>query len=182
MKRKCQCIIRAWSDHELVISRSPRLLLALRRRIWYWKIQHFALRLSTQISPNTVPATKSDTPISPNAAPATKSDTRRSPITAPDTKSSAPRSPNAVPAINSDTELLLDCTVACYLTWIMALLSCYFTEVSEQLTSLLFFYWTVTLLSCYFTERFFFTSCYFTAVLLYWAVTLLGCYCIFKSP
>ena len=38
------------------------------------KLQHFALRLSTQISPNTVPATKSDTPTSPNTAPATKND------------------------------------------------------------------------------------------------------------
>ena len=39
------------------------------------KIQHFALRLSFQISPNTAPATKSDTWTSPNTAPATKSNT-----------------------------------------------------------------------------------------------------------
>ena len=76
--------IRAWSEHDpsmirpwtrhLAPARSPRLLFALRRRILYWKLQHFALRLSPQISPNTAPATKSDTPRSPNAAPATKND------------------------------------------------------------------------------------------------------------
>ena len=76
--------IRAWSDHDpsmirawtrhLAPARSPRLLFALRRRILYWKLQHFALRLSTHISPKTAPATKSDTPRSPNTAPATKND------------------------------------------------------------------------------------------------------------
>ena len=66
-------MIRPWTRH-LAPARSPRLLFALRRRILYWKLQHFALRLSTQISPNTVPATKSDTPTSPNTAPATKND------------------------------------------------------------------------------------------------------------
>ena len=67
LKRQFQCaadstMIRTWSDHELVISRPP-----VRRG-------YFALRLSTQISPNTAPATKSDTPRSPNTAPATKND------------------------------------------------------------------------------------------------------------
>ena len=66
-------MIRPWTRH-LAPARSPRLLFALRRRILYWKLQHFALRLSTQISPNTAPATKSDTPTSPNTAPATKND------------------------------------------------------------------------------------------------------------
>ena len=78
LKRQFQCgddsnMIRAWTRH-LAPARSPRLLFALRRRILYWKLQHFALRLSTQISPNTAPATKSDTPRSPNTAPATKND------------------------------------------------------------------------------------------------------------
>ena len=198
-------MIRPWTRH-LAPARSPRLLLALRRRILYWKLQHFTLRLSTQISPNTVPATKSDTPTSPNAAPATKSDTPTSPNTAPGTKSSTPRSPNAAPAMKSDTELLLDCTLTCYLTWIVALLSCYLTELSEQLlhccylteqllhccyfTELLL-YWAVTFLSCYFTELLLdwavtsllllywavtLLSCYFTELLLYWAATLLSCY------
>ena len=67
LKRQFQCaadstMIRTWSDHELVISHPP-----VRRG-------YFALRLSTQISPNTAPATKSDTPRSPNTAPATKND------------------------------------------------------------------------------------------------------------
>ena len=66
-------MIRAWTRH-LAPARSPRLLFALRRRILYWKLQHFALRLSIQISPNTAPATKTDTPRSPNTAPATQND------------------------------------------------------------------------------------------------------------
>ena len=89
LKRQFQCgddsnMIRPWSEHDpnmirpwtrhLAPARSPRLLFALRRRILYWKLQHFAFRLSTQISPNTAPATKSDTPTSPNTAPATKND------------------------------------------------------------------------------------------------------------
>ena len=75
LKRQCQCgddssMIRPWARY-LAPARSRRLLLALRRRILYWKLQHFALRLSTQISPNTAPSTKSNTPTSPNIAPAT---------------------------------------------------------------------------------------------------------------
>ena len=66
-------MIRAWNG-PLAPAHSPRLVFALRSRILYWKLQHFALRLSSQISPNTVPATKSDTPRSPNTAPATKND------------------------------------------------------------------------------------------------------------
>ena len=52
----------------------PRLLFALARSRFYWKLQRFPLRLSFQISPHAAPATKSDTWTSPNAAPATKSD------------------------------------------------------------------------------------------------------------
>ena len=48
-----------WTRH-LAPAHSPRLLFTLRRRILYWKLQHFALRLSIQISPNTAPATKND--------------------------------------------------------------------------------------------------------------------------
>ena len=91
--------IRAWSKHDpnmirpqseptrhLAPARSPRLLFALRRRILYWELQRFALRLFTQILPNTTPATKSDTATSPNIAPATKSDTARLPNIVPATK------------------------------------------------------------------------------------------------
>ena len=42
--------------------------------ILYWKIQHFALRLSPKMSPNAAPATKSHTPTSPNTAPATQNE------------------------------------------------------------------------------------------------------------
>ena len=113
-------MIRAWTRH-LAPARSSRLLFALRRRILYWKLQHFALRLSTQISPNTAPATKSDTPTSPNTAPATKNDTPTSPNAAPATKGDTPTSPNTAPATKSETvtELLLNWAVT------KLLLSCY---------------------------------------------------------
>ena len=70
-------MIRAWSDHETVTPQpasQPRLLFTPTTSILYWKIQHFALRLSFQTSPNTAPATKSDTSTSPNTAPATKNE------------------------------------------------------------------------------------------------------------
>ena len=51
-----------------------RWLFALATSIFYWKIQHFALRLSFQISPNTAPATKSDSSTSPTTAPGTQND------------------------------------------------------------------------------------------------------------
>ena len=58
-------MIRAWSDHETVSPQpasQPRLILFTpTTSILYWKLQHFALRLSFQISSNTAPATKSDT-------------------------------------------------------------------------------------------------------------------------
>ena len=89
LKRHFQCaadssMIRPWSEHDPTMIRpwncktepvrSQSLLFPPRRRILYWKLQHFALRLSTQISPNTAPARKSDTPRSPNTAPATLHD------------------------------------------------------------------------------------------------------------
>ena len=65
--------IRPWNRHPQPASQ-PRLLFTPTTSILYWKIQHFALRLSFQISPNTAPATKSDTSTSPNTAPATKNE------------------------------------------------------------------------------------------------------------
>ena len=83
MKRHFQCatdpsMIRPWSENETVRPQpasQPRLLFTPTTSSLYWKIQHFALRLSCQISPNTAPATKSGTWTSPNTAPATKSNT-----------------------------------------------------------------------------------------------------------
>ena len=49
-------MIRAWSDHETVSPQpasQPRLPFTPTTSILYWKIQHFALRLSFQISPAT---------------------------------------------------------------------------------------------------------------------------------
>ena len=100
---------RPWSDHDPTMKtqnwtrRAAEVTFALARSRFYWKLQHFALRLSFQISPNTAPATKSDTWTSPNTAPATKSDTWTSPNTAPATKSDTWTSPNAAPATKSDT-------------------------------------------------------------------------------
>ena len=70
-------MIREWSENETVTPQpasQPRLLFTPTTGILYWKIQHFALRLSFQISPNTAPATKSDTSTPPNTAPATQND------------------------------------------------------------------------------------------------------------
>ena len=91
--------IRAGNRHPQPASQ-PRLLFRTTTSILYWKMQHFALRLSFQISPNTAPATKSDTSTSPNTAPATKSDTWTSPNNAPATKSDTWTSQN------SDTNLI----------------------------------------------------------------------------
>ena len=90
LKRQFQCAadstmirpwsVRAWSEHDPTMKLQnwtrpfAELTFPPRQRILYWKLQHFALRLSTQISPNTAPATKSDTPRSPNTAPATQND------------------------------------------------------------------------------------------------------------
>ena len=61
-------MIRPWSEHETVSPQpasQPRWPFPPTTSILYWKIQHFALQLSFQISPNTAPATKSDTWTSP---------------------------------------------------------------------------------------------------------------------
>ena len=111
LKRHFQCaadptMIRAWSE-TVPVSPQPatqqRLLFALRTSILYWKMQHFELILSFQISPSTAPTTKSDTWPSPSTAPTTKSDTWTSPSTAPATKSNTWPSPSTAPATKSDT-------------------------------------------------------------------------------
>ena len=77
--------IRPWSDHDPRIynptikpsSRTRRfgdLTRPILETILYWKIQHFARRLSPKISRNAAPATKSHTPPSPNTAPATQNE------------------------------------------------------------------------------------------------------------
>ena len=47
-------MIRPWTRH-FAPARLPRLVFTLRRRILYWNLQRFVLRLSTQISPNAAP-------------------------------------------------------------------------------------------------------------------------------
>ena len=61
-------MIRAWNCKTEPVPSQSLFFLPPQR------ILHFALRLSTQISPNTAPATKSGTPRSPNTAPATQND------------------------------------------------------------------------------------------------------------
>ena len=94
------------SEHEPVSPQpaaQQRFPFALRTSILYWKIQHFALRLSFQISPSTAPVTKSDIWTSPSTVPATKSNTWPPPSTAPVTKSDTWPSPSTVPATKTDT-------------------------------------------------------------------------------
>ena len=111
LKRHFQCAadprpFREWSE---TVSVSPqpatqqRLLFALRTNGLYWKIQHFALRLSFQISPSTAPTTKSNTSTSPSTAPTTQSHTWTSPSTAPTTQSDTWTSPSTAPITQSDT-------------------------------------------------------------------------------
>ena len=123
--------IRTHSEHNPTIKSSSRarrfgdLPGPILATILYWKIQHFALRLSPKMWRSAAPATKSHTPTSPNTAPATR----------------------------NLTELLVDWAVtllSCYLTellidwivtyWAVTLLSCYLTELLLD--------WTVTLLNC----------------------------------
>ena len=201
---------RPWSEHDpsMKLQNWTRpfgeLTFLPHQHILYWKLQHFALRLSIlQISPNIAPAKKSDSPRSPNVAPATKSDTPTSPNFAPATKSDtatspnamlatssdAPTSPNSVPATESFIAELLLC-------WTVASLSCYFTELWRYWAVILLncyctvFFWTVTSLNCYFLELLLdwtvtelllywtvtLLSCYFTELLLYWTVIWLNCY------
>ena len=99
-------MIREWSEHETASPQpasQPRLLFELTTSIFYWKIQHFAPRLTFKNLPSAAPATKSNTWTSPSAAPATKSDTWTSPSAAPATKSNTWTSPSAAPAAKSDT-------------------------------------------------------------------------------
>ena len=150
-------MIRAWSEHDPTMKPSVRNPPRNRgtTSILYWKIQHFALRLSFQISPNTAPATKSDTWTSPNTAPATKSDTCTSPNTSPATKSDTSTSPNTAPAMK--IELLLD--------WAMTWLSYDLTELwLDWAVTWLSYYWAVTWLSYDLTELW-----------RDWAVTWLSC-------
>ena len=73
-------IIRLWSEDNPTMKSSSRtrrfgdLPRPILETILYWKIQHFALRLSPKMSRNAVPATKSHTPTSPNTAPATQNE------------------------------------------------------------------------------------------------------------
>ena len=92
MRGRSETVPRPFRDRSETVSVSPqpatqpRLLFALRTNGLYWKIQHFALRLSFQISPSPAPTTQSDTWTSPSTAPTTKSDTWPSPSTAPATQ------------------------------------------------------------------------------------------------
>ena len=117
LKRHFQCgadprMIRATFEQETVRGK-PSLLFRTTTSILYWKIQHFVLRLSFQISPNTAPATKSDTSTSPNTAPATQNDCHDIVMTDPrhiwnaiynarNNRWHPPTSPNTAPATQND--------------------------------------------------------------------------------
>ena len=153
--------IRPWNRRPQPASQ-PRLLFAPTTSILYWKIQHFALRLSFQ---NTAPATKSDTWTSPNTAPATENDIWTSPKAAPATKSDTWTSANKAMTWLSYylTELWLD--------WAMTWLSYDLTE--------LWLDWAMTWLSYDLTELWLdwamtWMSYYLTELLLDWAITWLS--------
>ena len=156
---------RPWSEHEIAKLNPPvrgaYFSPSATHLILYSKLQHFALWLSIQNSPNIAPGTKSHSPRSPNVAPATNSDT--------------PTSPNIVPrherwhsnitkccachekvALQHHQILCLPRVIELLLSWTATVLNCCFTE--------LLLYWAVTLLSCYFTVTL--LSCYFTDLLL----------------
>ena len=107
LKRHFQCAAdpRPFRDRfrQSATRHSTEVTFSLRTNGLYWKIQHFAFRLSFQISPNTAPTTKSDTWTSPSTAPTTKTDTWTSPSTAPTTKSDTWPSPSTAPTTKSDT-------------------------------------------------------------------------------
>ena len=97
-------MIRDRSDHKNASRKpasQPRVLFALARSRFYWRIKPFLFRLSRQISPNAAPARKSDTWTWPNTVPAAKTDSWTSPKAAL-TKSDTWTSPNAAPARKSD--------------------------------------------------------------------------------
>ena len=162
--------VRPWSEHEIAKLNPPvrgaYFSPSATHLILYWKLQHFALWLSIQISPNIAPATKSHSPRSPKVVPAANSDTPTSPNIVPPTKSGTATSPNAAPATKSDIAMPPNIVPARKSDRTVTFLNCYFPE--------LLLCWTVALLSCYFTELLHF--CYFTELLLYGAVTFLNCY------
>ena len=203
--------IRAWSEHDptmirpwtryLAPARSPRLLFALRRRILYWKLQHFALRLSTQISPNTAPATKTDTPRSRNTAPATQHDSHDW------CPSHMTRHLQCAEQQISSSNITKCC--ACHAKWLASSILVTYetlftmrgaTSITLQPHQILRLPRKIALQNqrkicrkqlkhhfqcaadC-FTKLLFYwavtlLNCYFTELLLYWAVTLLSCYFI----
>ena len=119
LKRHFQCgtdpsMIRPWSEHETVSPQpasQPRLLFELTTSIFYWKIQHFAPRLTFKNLPSAAPATKSNTWTSPSAAPATQNDSVMTDprhiwnviYNARNNRWHPPTSPNSAPATQNDS-------------------------------------------------------------------------------
>ena len=141
-------MIRPWSEHGTVSPQpasQPRLHFALATSMFYGKIQHFALGLSFQISPNTAPATKIDSATSPNTAPATKYDSH-------DQSSSH---------------------IKHYLQWAMTWLNWAMTWLSYYLTEL-WLDWAVTWLSYWLDWAITWLSYDLTELWLDWAMTWLS--------
>ena len=177
---------RPWSQHEIAKLNPPvrgaYFSPSATHLILYWKLQHFALWLPIQISPNIAPATKSHSPRSPNVVPATNSDT--------------PTSPNIVPATEKWHSNITKCCAchekwhcnvtkycACHEEWqncyfpncYCAELCCFTELLLYWAATLLLFYWAVTLLNCYFTELLLYWTVTLGKPLLYCTVTLLSC-------
>ena len=187
LKRHLQCaadssIMRPCSEHlpspkpehhhssiirHLAPARSPKLLFAIRRRILYWKLKHFALRLSLPKFQLTLRLPRKVTLQHFNVACATTSGTATSPTAASATKK----------------ELQHDWTGYCawHKKWLSRILTIHPAMTNEmwviwdwcQLTELLLD-WAVTWLNCYLTELL--LNCYLTELLLncYLTGVLLG--------
>ena len=164
-------------------ARQARSLFVLRRCILQWKLQHFALRLSTQISPNAAPATKTlqhhQMLRLPRKVTLQDHQMLRLPRKVTPRHHEMLRLPGKVtPRHQQMLRLprkvtLLRPWLNCHFTELLLYLSCYWTE--------LLLYWAVTLLSWYCTELLLYWSVtwlnsYLTELLLDWTVTLLSCY------
>ena len=202
LKRQFQCaadstMIRAWSEHELVISHPPVRRGYFSRfgdafcienynisRSGYLPRFHRILRLPQKVTlqdhqmlrlPWKVPLQDHQILHLPRKVTLQDHQILRLPPKVTLQDHQILRLPRKVTLNCYFTELILYWTVITELLlyWTVTLLSCCFTE--------LLLYWIVTLLNCYFTELLLYwagtlLSCYFTELLLYWAVTLLSCY------
>ena len=192
-------MIRPWSepDPSMKLQNWTRPFAELtfppRQRILYWKLQHFALRLSTQISPNTAPATKRHS--HDWSSPHETSFTMRRATGLPSnvTKYCACHAKwlSWVMSVTYETSLTMPATQNDSHEWcpshMKRNLQCAEQRASpSNLTECCTGKWHAWLILVTYVNVIYnarsnrhyppTSSCYFTELLLYWAVTLLSCY------